>query len=301
MRPVMDNKGSNCIKEVFSVKAIAALFLSMLLLFSASHAEILHSPEVDPDFAGIGISAHEAIVLTDNLPLYASSSGNQVLAHLPAGQAFYTAQAQNDRLDYYNVAGQRLGWVCADDVLQWPSYLVLESDTNAFAAQGEDAPCVRLTAGARLPLLDSLPAGYTVLGEGGARLWIAAQDTPQTPFSPALLPSITGAELRWLDASGVWQRSTLTDEASLSTLRTLLSAHQEVGALMAGCPFGRRLLTLTFEGGAQSTLDLACDSCCIFRVEGREFRYAHGMYSANGKSPSSDLLFCLFSDVLVMQ
>ena len=108
-------------------------------------------------------------------------------------------------------------------------------------------------------------------------------------------------ELRWLDASGVWQRSTLTDEASLSTLRTLLSAHQEVGALMAGCPFGRRLLTLTFEGGAQSTLDLACDSCCIFRVEGREFRYAHGMYSANGKSPSSDLLFCLFSDVLVMQ
>lgn len=67
MQPVMDNKGSNCIKEVFSVKAIAALFLSMLLLFSASHAEILHSPEVDPDFAGIGISAHEAIVLTDNL------------------------------------------------------------------------------------------------------------------------------------------------------------------------------------------------------------------------------------------
>ena len=88
MRPVMDNNGSNCIKEVFSVKAIAALFLSMLLLFSASHAEILHSPEVDPDFAGIGISAHEAIVLTDNLPLYASFSGNQVLAHLPAGQAF---------------------------------------------------------------------------------------------------------------------------------------------------------------------------------------------------------------------
>ena len=204
-------------------------------------------------------------------------------------------------MDYYNVAGQRLGWVCADDVLQWPSYLVLESDTNAFAAQGEDAPCVRLPAGARLPLLDSLPAGYTVLGEGGKRLWIAAQDTPQTPFSPALLPSITGAELRWLDSSGVWQRSTLTDEASLSTLRTLLSAHQEVGALMAGCPFGRRLLTLTFEGGALSTLDLACDSCCIFRVEGREFRYAHGMYSANGKSPSSDLLFCLFSDVPVMQ
>ena len=261
MRPVMDNKGSICIKEVFSVKAIAALFLSMLLFFSASHAEILHSPEVDPDFAGIGISAHEAVVLTDNLPLYAFFSGNQVLAHLPAGQAFYTAQAQNDRLDYYNVAGQRLGWVCADDVLQWPSYLVLEADTDAFAAQ----------------------------------------DTPQTPFSPALLPSITGAELRWLDDSGVWQRSTLTDEASLSTLRTLLSAHQEVGALMAGCPFGRRLLTLTFEGGAQSTLDLACDSCCIFRVEGREFRYAHGMYSANGKSPSSDLLFCLFSDVPVMQ
>ena len=54
MQPVMDNKGSNCIKEVFSVKAIAALFLSMLLLFSAAHAEILHSPEVDPDFAGIG-------------------------------------------------------------------------------------------------------------------------------------------------------------------------------------------------------------------------------------------------------
>ena len=167
MQPVMDNKGSNCIKEVFSVKAIAALFLSMLLLFSAAHAEILHSPEVDPDFAGIGISAHEAVVLTDNLPLYASFSGNQVLAHLPAGQAFYTAQAQNDRLDYYNVAGQQLGWVCADDVLQWPSYLVLEADTDAFAAQGDDAPSVRLPAGARLPLLDSLPAGYTVLAEGG--------------------------------------------------------------------------------------------------------------------------------------
>lgn len=202
MQPVMDNKGSNCIKEVFSVKAIAALFLSMLLLFSASHAEILHSPEVDPDFAGIGISAHEAIVLTDNLPLYASSSGNQVLAHLPAGQAFYTAQAQNDRLDYYNVAGQRLGWVCADDVLQWPSYLVLESDTNAFAAQGEDAPCVRLPAGARLP----------APGQPARRLYRAGRwaasgyGSPhrirrKRPFHPPWLPSITGAELRWLDAS----------------------------------------------------------------------------------------------------
>lgn len=202
MQPVMDNKGSNCIKEVFSVKAIAALFLSMLLLFSASHAEILHSPEVDPDFAGIGISAHEAIVLTDNLPLYASSSGNQVLAHLPAGQAFYTAQAQNDRLDYYNVAGQRLGWVCADDVLQWPSYLVLESDTNAFAAQGEDAPCVRLPAGARLPLLDSLPAGYTVLADGRqAAMDRRAGYAANALFTRPCWPSITGAELRWLDAS----------------------------------------------------------------------------------------------------
>ena len=283
------------------MRVFSALLISFLLIFSTASAEIIHSPEFDPSFLEIGITAHEAVVLTDNLPLYASSSGNQVLAHLPAGQVFYTAQAQNGRLDYYNVAGQRLGWVCADGALQWPSYLVLEADTNAFAAQGDDAPCVRLPAGARLPLLDSLPAGYTVLGEGCARLWIAAQDTPQTSFSPALLPSITGAELRWLDDSGVWQRSTLTDEAILSTLRTLLNAHQEVGALMAGCPFGRRLLTLTFEGGAQSTLDLACDSCCIFRVEGHEFRYAHGMYSANGKSPSSDLLFCLFSDVPVMQ
>ena len=99
MQPVMDNKGSNCIKEVFSVKAIAALFLSMLLLFSASHAEILHSPEVDPDFAGIGINAHEAVVLTDNLPLYASSSGNQVLAHLPAGDAGHFAAETVGRMD----------------------------------------------------------------------------------------------------------------------------------------------------------------------------------------------------------
>ena len=155
--------------------------------------------------------------------------------------------------------------------------------------------------------LFAIPAGRQIADKGFVDaaclrgILERSKSTEKQPLMDWLLPSITGAELRWLDASGVWQRSTLTDEASLSTLRTLLSTHQEVGALMAGCPFGRRLLTLTFEGGAQSTLDLACDSCSIFRVEGREFRYAHGMYGANGKSPSSDLLFCLFSDVPVMQ
>ena len=72
---------------------------------------------------------------------------------------------------------------------------------------------------------------------------------------------------------------------------------------MAGCPFGAQL-TLRLDEKVQKqfqisqvTLELATDSCCVYRVDGRDYQYARSM-KIEDSSPNNELVFNLFDGAL---
>ena len=73
---------------------------------------------------------------------------------------------------------------------------------------------------------------------------------------------------------------------------------------MAGCPFGAQL-TLKLGSSAQMkyqvsqvTIELATDSCCVYRVDGRDYQYARSLKTEDN-SPDNTLVFDLFEDTLM--
>ena len=75
---------------------------------------------------------------------------------------------------------------------------------------------------------------------------------------------------------------------------------------MAGCPFGAQL-TIRLDENAQKqfqisqvTLELATDSCYVYRVDGRDYQYARSMKTED-RSPSNELVFNLFDGALTFE
>lgn len=65
---------------------------------------------------------------------------------------------------------------------------------------------------------------------------------------------------------------TIDDTGVMATLTTMLNGASARGYRMSGCPFTARL-TLWLDSGETVELDLATDSCCIFRYNGYDYRY----------------------------
>ena len=63
--------------------------------------------------------------------------------------------------------------------------------------------------------------------------------------------------------------------------------------MVAGCPF-TATLTLMLRDGQKVELLLATDSCCIYRVDGRDYRYARNFVDAKEGAPDNSVLFSLF-------
>lgn len=64
----------------------------------------------------------------------------------------------------------------------------------------------------------------------------------------------------------------LEDKGALATLTTMLTGASPRGYRMSGCGFTARL-TLWLDSGDTVQVDLATDSCCIFRYNGYDYRY----------------------------
>ena len=73
----------------------------------------------------------------------------------------------------------------------------------------------------------------------------------------------------------------------------MLSSVEYRGEKISGCPFGQIALIVTLEDGYTLTLDLAADSCCVYRVGGHDYAYARSLFTAEG-APDSRALFELF-------
>ena len=93
--------------------------------------------------------------------------------------------------------------------------------------------------------------------------------------------------LRALEAVGI------TEQTVLTQLAVLLTNVEDEGGPMAGCPFAATL-TLMLADGQRVEMQLATDSCCVYRVDGRDYAYARHLFDPNEGAPENVVLFGLF-------
>ena len=86
---------------------------------------------------------------------------------------------------------------------------------------------------------------------------------------------------------------TCTDPVLLNELSLLLTHTEDKGGTVSGCPF-TAALTLENSSGEIIELTIATDSCCVYRVDGRDYAYARHLWSKEEGSPSNEVLFHLF-------
>ena len=184
----------------------------------------------------------------------------------------------------------KTGWLRADYLIVDPAWYITDGQTSVYAYGDSMAPHVALLAkGEKLPiLLDS--GDYLVVSLRGAAGWVRktpADTAGNTYFRPDMLRNITSAALF---VNG--KATDLRDAAKLRELSLLLTQSEDRGAPIAGCPFAATLNVTTAQGQSFS-MEIAKDSCCIYRIDNRDYAYARHL-AGDGDNPENSLLFSLF-------
>lgn len=262
----------------------------MLLGTSCAHASVLPAEGIQQGFLQhTGLSGRRAVVLCESLSICDERDG-RAIRKLSYDDTFITTEGWDGWADCSYSDGSIRGWVRSDYIMVDPAYYVTDESTQVYAYGDTMAPRVALLAkGEKLPILHDAGEWYVVSLRGAAG-WIrkAPADTvTQTWFRPESLSSFIAAQL---DMNG--QSFRLTDPASLDTLSQLLTNVNDLGAPMAGCPFGAKLQLLLTDGQLV-ILDLATDSCCVYRVDGRDYQYARHLKSGDN-GVANTCLFDLF-------
>lgn len=279
------------------MKRIAAILLAAVLMLGSANALVVEPEEYNTNFYNkTGLYTYDAYVLCDSLTLRAKPDiYSRALRQLSYGQRLYVSMREGDWYHVY-VSEHVEGWVKAEYLVINPALYVTEAETPAYAYGSRFAPRVALiNPGETLPIIHSTVA-YYVVSLRGASAWIERPEARATDeFSLARLSNITHASLCCTDPQSgqtVYQGE-VTDPAVLTQMGTLLADAEDKGGPVSGCPFSIALLTLTFADGSTALLDLACDDCCVFRVNGRDYAYARSLFTAEG-APKNTELFSLF-------
>jgi hypothetical protein len=190
----------------------------------------------------------------------------------------------------------KMGWVRNDYLLVDPAWYVCDDDMQVYAYPDTMSPRIALLdEGTKLPILtewdDGSVNGWVCVSLRGAAGWIRktpADTVSETWFRPEMLADVTGAVLQMGDeAVGT------ADPAVLTQLAVLLTNVEDEGGPMAGCPFAATL-TLMLADGQKVEMQLATDSCCVYRVDGRDYAYARHLFDPNEGAPENVVLFGLF-------
>ncbi|MBE5802789.1 MAG: hypothetical protein E7319_10975 [Clostridiales bacterium] len=276
------------------MKQFLSFFLIVIMILSTAQAQVIEPVEYYE--LGSGIVAYDAYVLCDSLTLRAEPDVNSSsLRTLSYGQKLQVSMRQGEWYQVY-LNESRKGWVRYEYILVNPAIYVTEKETPAYAYGSRYAPRVALlSAGERLPIIHST-AAYYVVSLRGASAWIEKPEAQQTEeFSLSKLQNVVLAQLCYTqpDTGTTLYIGEINDSGKLREMISLLSDADDMGAPISGCPFGRALLTLTYSDGSSDLLDLATDSCCIFRINGRDYSYARSLWTPEGGLTNS-VLFSLF-------
>ena len=282
------------------MKRFLLMLLALVLCVSTASATILPPAGVDEDFrAWTGLEATPAVVLCESLSVLnarGDQGGKKVDTLYYSGDDILVIESWDGYAKIHYSDGAELGWVRNDYLLMDPAWYLCDEDVQVYAYPDVMAPCVAmLDKGTKLPIIteynDDTINGWVCVSLRGAAGWIrkTSKDTVDaTWFRPEMLADITGAVLQVGDHA-----VDSDDPAVMDQLAVLLTNVEDRGGPVAGCPF-TATLTLRLRDGQKVTLQLATDSCCIYRVDGRDYSYARSLWDPDEGSPDNSVLFSLF-------
>ncbi len=275
--------------------------LALMLCWNTAFASILPATGVVEEFyAWTGLACQPAVVLCESLTIYdarGDQGGQAVDTLLYTGQAIPVLESWDGYAKIYYADGTKTGWVRNEYLKLDPAWYVCDEAMPVYAYPEAMAPRLAwLDEGTYLPILAEYEDGASIGGWvcvslRGAAGWIRktpADTADRTWYDPAMAAWLVRAELA---AGG--NIVPLSDQDALAVLSDLLTNVEDQGGMVAGCPF-TAVLTLTTAEGKTIDLQLATDSCCVYRVDGRDYAYARHLSDPTEGSPSNQALFSLF-------
>ena len=281
------------------MKKLLLVLMMIVLCTTAASASILPATGVDEDFkAWTGLEATPAVVLCESLSVLdarGDQGGKKVMTLNYTGKDILVIDSWDGWTQIHYSDGAELGWVRSDYLLMDPAWYLCDEDVQVYAYPDTMAPRVALLdEGTKLPIIteyDEEYKGWVCVSLRGAAGWIrkTPRDTvDNTWFRPEMLADITAAVLQMGDeAVGT------TEQTVLTQLAVLLTNVEDEGGPMAGCPFAATL-TLMLADGQKVEMQLATDSCCVYRVDGRDYAYARHLFDPNEGAPENVVLLGLF-------
>ena len=250
------------------IKRLIAAALA-LLLFPALQA----AAEVIPAY-GPGQIGYQAVVLCQSLTVRESpSASSKAVETLKAGAVFATQSSIGGWTDCFRSENEGMtGWVKSDYVIIDPAWYKTDAATPVYAWSDESACQVGLLdRDERYPILKA-EGEWLCIGLRGAAGWIhdpqGAAQARTAAFYPADLANPVRADLITPDGAA----HPLSDPAALKSLGALLSRCHP--SFASACPFDAHL-TLTLADGRTMKLEMATDSCHVFRI-GEDAYYQYG-------------------------
>lgn len=284
------------------MKKLLAFLLILTMGASCASATILPASGVDEDFkAWTGIECTPAVVLCQTLSVLdnrGDQGGKKVETLRYSGQTIPVIESWDGYARIYYSDGNKTGWVRSDYLMMDPAWYVCDEDVQVYAYPDTMAPRVALLdKGTKLPILteyddDKSISGWVCVSLRGAAGWIRktpADTANQTWFRPEMLTDITYAQISLEGEEPLG----CTAPGTLAALSELLVNAEDEGGMVAGCPFTAVLNLVTAQGESIALL-LATDSCCVYRVDGRDYAYARHLFDPYEGAPENSVLFDLF-------
>lgn len=282
------------------MKRFFASLLLLTLCASCASATILPPTGVDEDFKSwTGIECTPAVVLCQTLSVLdnrGDQGGKKVETLRYSGQTIPVIESWDGYAKIYYSDGNKTGWVRNDYLMMDPAWYLCDEDLQAYAYPDTMAPRVALLdRGTKLPILTEYDAeyeGWVCVSLRGAAGWIRkspADTVNQTSFRPEMLADLTYAQIEVKGDEPLG----CTAPGTLEQLAELLTHAEDKGGEVSGCPFTATLFLETAQGKT-ITLQLATDSCCVYRVDGRDYAYARHLIDPYQGAPDNRVLFDLF-------
>ena len=281
------------------MKRFLASLLLLTLCASCASATILPPTGVDEDFKSwTGVECTPAVVLCQTLSVLdnrGDQGGKKVETLRYSGQTIPVIESWDGYAKIYYSDGNKTGWVRNDYLMMDPAWYLCDEDVQAYAYPDTMAPRVALLdKGTKLPILTEYDAeyeGWVCVSLRGAAGWIRktpADTADETWFRPEMLSDLTYAQITLEGEEPLG----CTDPGTLAALSELLVNTEDEGGMVSGCPFTAVLNLVTAQGESIALL-LATDSCCVYRVDGRDYAYARHLFDPDEGSPDNEVLFGL--------
>ena len=286
------------------MKKFLLCLLSLLLMVPTASATILPPTGVDEDFLEwTGIECTPAVILCKTISVYderGDQGGQKVETLRYSGETIPVIESWDGWALIYYDDGSKTGWVHSEYLLFDPAWYVCDEGTPVYAYPDTMAPRVGyLAKGSKQAIIteyddDQSVNGWVCVSLRGAAGWIrktAADTADETWFDPGFLQTMMGAMLTY-DGEAIYT-SLAGNGDKINTLVELLTNAEDLGGEVAGCPFGATL-EVHLADGSRITLEIATDSCCVYRVDGRDYQYARNLWDPYEGSPDSSVLLEVF-------